>query len=284
MYLILCLVIVFGSVITGYVMHHGDLAVLVQPNEFVIIGGSGIGAFMLANPLSYVKKSVGMLKIFFKSGTPYKKEAYLELIVFLYNIFKFAKAKGMLEVESHIEDPHNSEMFNKYDGFVHDHHAVDFFCDYFRLMTMGIDNPYILDDMMTAELDAHHEDDHTVGSAIVHFGDSFPALGIVAAVLGVITTMGSISEPPEILGGLIGAALVGTFLGILLCYGMIGPMGNYILKYNEEKAKYMECIKIGILAHAQGNAPAVSAEFARKIAPGYVMPSFKEVEEALEGS
>jgi chemotaxis protein MotA len=284
MYFLLCNIIVIGSVISGYILHHGNLAVLYQPTEYLIIGGAGVGAFMLSNPFSVVKKACGSLKVFLKSGTPYKKPAYTELLLFQYEIYKFAKVKGMLEVESHIEDPHNSDLFHKYPSFSNDHHAVDFFCDYFRLMTMGVDNPYVLDDMMTAELDAHHEDDHTVGAAIVNFGESFPALGIVAAVLGVIITMGSISEPPEILGGLIAAALVGTFLGIFLCYGMIAPMGNYVIKYYGEKAKYMECLKVGILAHAQGNAPAVSVEFARKVIPGYVMPSFKEMEEAIEGA
>ncbi len=284
MYLIVCLVIVFGSVIGGYMMHHGDLGVLWQPNEVVIIVGSGIGAFLLSNPFPYVKKAASSLKIFFKSGTPYKKEAYVELLLFQFNIYKFVKAKGVLEIESHIENPYESDFFNKYPGFVADHHAVDFFCDYFRLLTMGIDNPYVLDDMMSAELDAHHDDDHVVSGSIVTLGDSFPALGIVAAVLGVITTMGSISEPPEILGGLIGAALVGTFLGILLCYGMVGPAGNYMGKYFGEKSKYMECIKVGILAHCQGNAPAVSVEFARKVIPAYVMPSFKEMEEAFDNA
>ncbi len=282
MYFIFGLVVVFGSVITGYVMHHGDLAVLVQPNEFVIIGGAAIGAFFIANPPHLVKKTAGSMKIFMKGGRPYKKEAYTELLMFMYSFFKFMKVKGMLEAESHIEDPHNSEKFSDFPTFYGNHHAVDFFCDYTRLLTMGVDNPYQLDDMMTAELEAHHHDDDAIASAVLLLGDSFPAIGIVAAVLGIITTMGSISEPPEILGGLIAAALVGTFLGILLCYGLVGPMGQSLGKYYAEKGFYMECIKIGLLAHVQGNAPAVSVEFARKVIPADVMPSFKEMEEAME--
>lgn len=281
MYVILSLAIVFGSVIGGYLMHHGDLAVLVQPNEFVIIFGAGIGSFFVGNPWPTAKRALGAMKVIMKPGTPYKKDAYIELLVFMTQLFKFIRTKGMLAIESHIENPEGSDLFNKFPGVAHDHHAVHFICDYIRLMTMGIDNPYQLDDMMTAELDAHHEEDHMLASAWVTLGDAFPALGIVAAVLGVITTMGSISEPPEILGGLIGAALAGTFLGVLLAYGVFGPIGTYIGKYFNERSKYMQCIKVGLIAHVQGNAPAISVEFARKTIPAYVMPDFKEVEDAV---
>lgn len=283
MFFIIGVVVVIGSVIGGYLMHGGRLGILWQPNEVLIIFGSGIGAFVIANPMSKLKKCLGGLKVLFKPGDPYSKESYLELLTFMYNIFKFMKTKGLLEIEKHIENPEESDFFKPYPGLIANHHAVDFFCDYLRLLTMGVDNKYQLEDMMDKELDAHHHDNEVAAGSMTTLGDSFPALGIVAAVLGVITTMGSISEPPEILGGLIGAALVGTFLGILLCYGIFGPIGQFMGKYYHDEHKYYECIKIGLLAHVQGNAPAVSVEFARKMIPGNVMPSFKEVEAAMQG-
>lgn len=282
MFLIIGMVIVFGSVIGGFSIH-GNPAVLNQPVEFLIIGGSGIGSFLIANPMALVKKFLGSFKLFFGPGTPYSKEDYIELLTFEYNIFKLMKSKGMLAIESHIENPHESDMFNPYPKFSGNHHAVDFFCDYTRMITMGIDDKYQIEDLMDAELDAHHHENEVLSTAVNTLGDSFPALGIVAAVLGVIVTMGSISEPPEILGGLIGAALVGTFLGILLSYGLVGPIGQFLGKYFDEESKYYYVIKAGMLAHLQGNAPAVSIEFSRKNIPQGVRPSFIEVEQAVSG-
>ncbi len=283
MFFIIGVITVIGCVLGGYVLHHGNLAVLNQPTEFLIIGGSGIGSFIISNPPGLVKQSLGSFKYLLKSR-PYKKADYIELLLFLYNVCKFMKTKGLLEMEKQMEEPEGSELYNKYPTFMKNHHALDFFNDYIRLLTMGVDNQYQLEDMMNAELEEHHHHKETISSAIVTLGDSFPALGIVAAVLGVIITMGSITEPPEILGGLIGAALVGTFLGILLAYGFVGPMGQYIGKFFAEEHKYYECIKTAILAHVQGNAPAVTVEYARKMIPGDVMPSFKEFEEAMEAA
>lgn len=280
MLFIIGVIVVFGSVVTGYTMHHGNLAVLYQPNEFIIILGSAAGAFMISNPVSVQKKSLASMKKLFK-GAPYKKAHYIELLVFLFSIFKIMKTKGMLEIEPDIEDPHSSERFSKYPTFAHDHHAVDFFCDNIRLLTMGVDNHYQLGDIMDKDLDLHHHDLHTISASLTGFGDSLPALGIVAAVLGVITTMGSITEPPEVLGGLIGAALVGTFFGILMSYGVFSPIGSFIGKYGDEESVYLNCIKTAIIAHMQGNAPAVTVEFVRKAIPDHLRPSFKEVEDAI---
>lgn len=281
MFLIVGLVIVFGSVIGGYMMHHGNLAILLQVNELLIIGGAGVGSFVVANPTHVLKKAVSSLKLFFGPSHPYSKSNYTELLLFQYTIFKFMKTKGMLAIESHIEDPASSDLFAAYPNILANHHAITFFTDYVRLLTMGIDDHFQIGDMMESELELHHHSNEEVASSIVTLGDAFPALGIVAAVLGVITTMGSITEPPEILGGLIGAALVGTFLGVLLSYGMVGPIGHYLNKYFNEESKYYECIKTGLLAHIQGNAPTVSIEFARKAIPDDVRPSFKEIEEAM---
>lgn len=282
MNLILGSIIILASVIGGYVLHHGNLLILYQPTEYLIIVGAGVGSFIIGNPFHVIKKTFGALKLLFKKGHPFSKNDYLSLLLFQYEIFRFMKTKGMLEIESHIENPEQSALFQKYPDILHNHHAVDFICDYIRVMTMGVDNKYILEDMMTAELEAHHNDNHMIASGVVSLGDAFPALGIVAAVLGVIVTMGSIAEPPEVLGGLVGAALVGTFLGILIAYGFVGPMGNYLLKYYDAEHKYYEAIKTGLLAHVQGNAPAVTVEFARKVIPEGVRPTFKELEDAMQ--
>lgn len=279
---IIGLIIVCGSVIGGYVLHHGNIAVLYQPTEYLIIAGAGIGAFVISNPGHVIKKTLGSLKYLFKGGYVYTKDNYLELLSFQYEMYKLIKTKGMLEVEAHIENPDQSSIFSKYPVFHANHHATDFFCDYLRVMTMGVDDKYVLEDMMNAELDVHHKEQHVISHAMTLLAEAFPALGIVAAVLGVIITMGSIAEPPEILGGLIGAALVGTFLGVLLCYGIVGPMASSLEKYFNEESKYYECLKQGMLAHVQGNAPAVSVEFARKILPTGVRPTFQEVEQATQ--
>lgn len=279
---IIGLVVVFGSVISGYVMHHGNIKVLWQPTEFLIIFGAGIGSFVIANPGHLIKKTLKSLKLLFKGGYVFKKEQYLQLLLFQYEIYKFMKTKGMLEIEQHIENPEGSSIFQKYPSILANHHATDFFCDYIRMMTMGVDDKYQLEDMMNKELEDHHHENAEAAHSVNTMADAFPALGIVAAVLGVIITMGSIAEPPEILGGLVGAALVGTFCGVLLCYGIFGPMASSISKYFDEEHKFYECIKLGLLAHVQGNAPMISVEFARKVIPSGVRPTFKEVEEAVQ--
>ncbi len=271
---------VFGCVAGGYAMHHGNFAILWQPSEVVIICGASFGAFIIANPLHVVIDTGKSLKNLFKIK-PYNKKDYIQLLVFLFTVFKLMKTKGMLEMEAHIENPKESEIFQKFPKVLGNHHAVDFFCDYVRMMTMGVDNYHQAEDLMDADLESHHHESHQAAHAVVAIGEGLPAIGIVAAVLGVITTMGSISEPPEVLGGLIGAALVGTFLGVLLSYGLVGPMGSYIEKYGDAESKYMECIKAGIIAYMQGNAPSIAIEYARKQIPSHERPSFKEVEESL---
>lgn len=281
MFFIIGFIVVIGSVLGGYVLHHGNVAVLYQPTEYLIIVGAGLGSFFIANPFHIVKKSFGSFKYLLKKA-PFTKQDYIDLLAMQYAIYKFMKTKGMLEIESHIEEPAESEIFSKFPNVLKNRDAVQFFCDYIRILTMGVDDHYQLEDMMDAELEEHHHEHETVAGAVVTLGDSFPAIGIVAAVLGVIITMGSISEPPEILGGLIAAALVGTFLGIFIAYGFVGPIGQYLGKFFGEKHKYYECIKTGLMSHIKGNAPAISVEFARKSIPTHVMPSFKELEEALE--
>jgi len=273
-------IVVFGSIVTGYTMHHGNLAVLWQPNEFIIICGAALGSFLIGNPLKVVKDVGKSLKYVMK-GTPYKKATYLELLTMLYSVFKTMKSKGMLEMESHIENPEESALFKQYPGFLHNHHAVSFLCDNLRVMTMGVEDHYQIEELMEHDLESHHHEHERISSAVVTMGDAMPALGIVAAVLGVITTMGSITEPPAVLGSLIGAALVGTFSGVLLSYGFVSPMGKLIGTYYEDDIKYLKCIKIALLAHLHGNAPVVSVEFARASIDGHERPNFAETETAI---
>ncbi|MTI09656.1 flagellar motor stator protein MotA [Curvivirga aplysinae] len=279
MFVLIGMIAVVACVIGSYVAMGGKLAVLNQPFEVVIIFGSGISAFIISNPMKIVKAGFGRLGKTFK-GPKYKAADYLELLLCQYQVFKLMKQKGALALEPHVENPHDSALFKEFPTLSHDHHALEFFCDYLRLMTLGTDNPHELETLMDLELEVHHHEDHSVGHALTNLAESFPALGIVAAVLGVIKTMGSISEPPEVLGGLIAGALVGTFLGILLCYGWFAPLASNAKQMMEEEATYMNCLKMGMLAHLQGYAPQVSVEFARKALASHMRPSFAEVEEA----
>jgi chemotaxis protein MotA len=272
---------VLGCVLGGYVAMGGKLAVLYQPFELVIIGGAGVGAYITSNPKHVLKTTGKGFKTALK-GPANSKDDYLELLSMMYATFKLAKAKGNLALEQHIENPHDSELFSNFPVFSGNHHAVEFFCDYLRLVTLGTENPHELEALMDEELDVHHMEDEQTATAMQLLSDGFPALGIVAAVLGIIKTMGSITEPPEILGKLIGGALVGTFLGILLAYGFVGPLASAIKMAQDANSKYLVCLKAGILAHVAGNAPAVSVEFARKTLLSSVRPTFAELEEATE--
>ncbi|NNE83161.1 MAG: flagellar motor stator protein MotA [Alphaproteobacteria bacterium] len=279
MFVIIGWVIVTVSVLGGYVAMGGKLIVLFQPFELVIIGGAGVGAFVAGNPKWVIKASGKAVKTALK-GPANSKDDYLELLSMMYATFKLAKTKGNLELEQHIENPEESTLFSNFPGFLADHHAVEFFCDYLRLVTLGTEKAHELEALMDEEIEVHHHQDETVAGAMQSMADGFPALGIVAAVLGIIKTMGSITEPPEILGKLIGGALVGTFLGILLAYGFVAPLATSIKGAQEANSKYIICLKAGILAHVQGYAPAVSVEFARKALMSGERPSFAELEEA----
>ncbi|MEX2311521.1 MAG: motility-associated protein, partial [Rhodospirillales bacterium] len=233
MFFIVGIVLVIACVFGGYSVH-GDLRILWQPIEYVIILGGALGAFLAGNPKAVV---IGAFKSFgtMVKGPKYKKDAYVELLSCIYSVFRLAKSKGDLALEQHVEKPHDSSLFANYPKFQHDHHAIAFFCDYLRLLTLGASNAHEIEAIMDQELDVHHHEKLMVSSAMRTIGEAVPALGIVAAVLGVIVTMSSITEPPEVLGGLIGAALVGTFSGILVAYGFILPMAsNLEAAYNAE--------------------------------------------------
>ena len=281
MNLIIGLISVVVGTIGGYMLEGGHIEVLLKaaPLEIVIMGGTAAGGFIIGNPSVVIRrtgKSMGLLM----KKPKYDKKAYIELLCMLYQVFKLAKTKGLLALEQHVENPEQSTLFAQFPGFLHNHHAVSFFCDYLRLVTLGSDKPYELEALMDEELEVHHNEDAGIVGAINNIADGMPAIGIVAAVLGVIHTMGSISEPPEVLGRLIGGALVGTFMGVWTAYGMIGPMANSLKAILEAEAKYIQCVKVGLLAHLQGFAPSVSVEYARKTLLSEVRPTFVEVEEA----
>ena len=273
-------VMVLGCVLGGYVLHHGKLSVLWQPTEYLIILGAAFGSFIIGTPGYQIKDTLKGLKLLLK-GMPYGKNEYTELLVMLNTTFKTMRSKGMLEIETHIETPEESSIFQLSPSFMKNHHAVHFLCDYLRIMTMGMEDQYQLDDMMEADIEGHRAHGDHIAHGVVNLGDSMPALGIVAAVLGIIVTMGSISEPPEILGALIAAALVGTFLGILISYGFVAPMGLYMGEQYAAQVNYLATIKVAIMAHVKGNAPVVSIEFARNSIAEHDRPGFKEMEEAL---
>jgi chemotaxis protein MotA len=281
MFFIIGSVLVVASVIGGYILNGGHLEVLFQPFEVMIIVGAAIGAFVTSNRKPVLSSTLSSVTALLKAER-YDKDAYLELLSMLYSIFKLAKTKGALALEQHVENPNESSLFQRFPKFNSDHHAVVFVCDYLRLLTLGTDNHHEMETLMDEEIETHHQEHASVVTAVQTMADGLPALGIVAAVLGVIHTMGSITEPPAVLGHLIGGALVGTFMGVLLSYGFVGPIGAAIKVRGEAEQRYFLCIKAAILAYMQGYAPSVAVEFARKSLNTDVRPTFYEVEEAVE--
>lgn len=279
MRLILGIVIVFASVLGGYAAMGGKLGVLWQPFEGVIILGAAFGAYIIANPKAVLKETGSIFKTLMK-GAQYNKQTYVELLGLQFSIYKLVQAKGLLALESHIENPGQSELFSRSPTFSSNHHAVEFMCDYLRMITLGTYAVHELEALMDEELDTHHQEKERLVSAVQALADGTPALGIVAAVLGVIKTMGSITEPPEVLGYLIGGALVGTFLGVFVAYGFFGPMAQSLKNTYEAESKYFLSMKAGLLAHVAGYAPVIAVEFARKAVMSEDRPTFAEVDRA----
>jgi chemotaxis protein MotA len=279
MRLIIGIVVIFASVLGGYTMMGGKVLVLFQPYEFLVILGAAAGAFLIGNTGPVLKQCLGVFGTLFR-GPKYDKAAYVELLGLQFSLFKLVQAKGILALEPHIENPETSTIFARFPKFAANHHAVEFTCDYLRMVTLGSNNVHEMDALMDEELETHHQENERVVSAIQALADGTPALGIVAAVLGVINTMGSISEPPAVLGHMIGGALVGTFFGVFIAYGFFGPMAQALKNIYESEAKYLMSLKVGLLAHISGQVPVMAIEFARKGLMSEVRPTFAEIDQA----
>jgi len=282
MFIIIGIVLVLGAVVGGYLMEHGHLAVLLQPAELIIIGGAGIGTVLIANPLHVVTKIVGGALGALK-GSPFTKQRYLESLKLSYEMLNKARKEGLLALEADIEDPNKSQLFSKYSFFLKDHHTRDFVCDTLRMVITGGIDAFDLDQMMEGDMEVAHREAAQPISALSTMADSLPGLGIVAAVLGVVITMGALGGPPEEIGHKVAAALVGTFLGILLCYGFIGPVSQNMAKVADEEHAYHQVLRVLLLAFIKGSAPIQALEFARRAIPGRLRPSFNEMEKACKG-
>jgi chemotaxis protein MotA len=281
MFVIIGLVLVMASMLGGYMMHGGNLLVLIQPSEFIIIGGVAFGSMLIANPMHTVKGVfAGVMKTL--KGPDVSKEAFLDLIQLLYETFQFAKKEGLIALEKHVEEPKSSSIFSKYPSFLANHHAEVFLCDTLKVLLSGGIPPHDLEELMDIDLEALHKEEHEVAHALNTVSDAFPAIGIVAAVLGVIITMGSVSEGAETVGAHVAAALVGTFLGVLLSYGIAGPLARNIGLMSESEGSYMTCIKVSLLAFSKGLPATVAIEYGRRVIEPHFRPTFEEAEGALK--
>jgi len=280
MFAIIGFVVVLGAVAGGYLMEHGKIAVLLQPAELVIIGGAALGTLLIANPLSTLIKIMhGLIGVF--KGSKYDKTFYTSTLKMLSDLFLFARKNGTVQLEEDIENPHKSKVFTKYPQFLANHHALNFICDTLRMSVSGGVAAFDLDQMMELDMEVHHQESGRPVAALSTVADALPGLGIVAAVLGVVVTMGALGGPPEEIGHKVAAALVGTFLGILLCYGFLGPLASNLTKLNENEADYLRCLRQGVIAYLKGSSPILAA---RRSIPSDVRPSFKELEEACRAN
>lgn len=272
--------VVLVSVFGGYVLSHGQLLALWQPYELLIIGGGAAGAFLTANSGKVVKAALREIAGLAK-GPTYRREDYVDLLALLYDIFGVMRKEGILGLEQHIEDPETSSVFSAYPRLLRQHHLIEFITDCLRLIVGGSMNPFELEQLLELELETHHHSAEAPAMAVLKMADALPGFGIVAAVLGIVTTMSQLGGDTSRIGEHIAGALVGTFLGILLCYGFIGPLAAAMENRVQEDGKAFDCVKIGLLANLRGYNPMVSVEFARKSMSAHVRPSFQDLEEHL---
>ena len=277
MLVILGYVVVALSVFGGFALAGGHLHSLWQPVEVLMIAGAGFGAFMVGNTGPALKATFKALPKVFK-GAKYTKDSYMELMALLYELLGKVRKEGLMSIQGDVEDPEASPLFAKYPKILNDHHVIEFITDYLRIMVSGNLNAMELENLMEVEIETHHHEEMVPSHVIAKLGDALPAFGIVAAVMGVVHTMGSVGIPPAELGILIGAALVGTFLGILLAYGFIGPLGNLLEQKADESTKMFQTIKVTLLANLNGYAPAMAVEFGRKVLLSTERPGFTELE------
>ena len=277
MFTIIGIVVVFGAVVGGFLMEHGNLRVLIQPAELVIIGGAAIGTVLIANPLFILKKIGGGIGGVF-GGSQFTKQKYLDTLKMMFELFNRARREGLMALESDSDAPDQSPIFSKYPAFLKDHHALAFVCDTVRMASSGGGEPFDADQMIELDMDVHHHEATQPIAALSTMADSLPGLGIVAAVLGVVITMGALGGPPEEIGRKVAAALVGTFLGILLCYGLVGPVSSNMAKTADDENAYYHVLRVLLIAMMKGAAPTVAVEMGRRAIPGHVRPTFQEAE------
>jgi chemotaxis protein MotA len=285
MFQIIGVVLLFGLVFGSFIISGGNMGVIIEaaPHELMAILGAGVASFLISNSMGVIKATGGGFGKIFK-GPKWKAGDYTDLLSLLFILTKTMKTKGVIAVESHIEKPTESAIFSKYPKITKDHFAVDFICDTLRMMTMNLEDPHQVEDCMEKQLEKHHHEGLAPAHALQSLADALPALGIVAAVLGVIKTMGAITEPPEVLGSMIGGALVGTFLGVFLAYGLVGPMATRLKDVVDEDFSFYKIIQSTLVAHLHGNAAQISVELGRGEVPTGVQPSFLELEEALNAA
>jgi chemotaxis protein MotA len=267
-----------------FIAHGGNIGVILHalPFELTTIFGAAIGAFLVNNQMKVVKGTVAGIAQCFK-GSKYSKARYMELLALLYDILQKARKEGLMSIEKDVEDPHNSPLFQKYPAVGGDHHVTEFVTDYLRMMVSGNLNAHEIEALMDSEIETHHHEAHAPVAAMQRLAGGLPAFGIVAAVLGVVNTMGSVGQPPAVLGGMIGSALVGTFLGILLAYAFAEPLAGLLEQKVEESGKELQCIKTTLLASMQGYAPQTAIEFGRKVLYSTDRPTFTELEGHVKG-
>jgi chemotaxis protein MotA len=281
MFVIIGYVVILAAVFGGFAMAGGHLGSLVQPIELLMIGGAAGGAFFVGNNGKVVKATLKALPTVLK-GSKFNKALYLDLLSLLFEILAKVRKEGLMSIEGDVENPESSPIFSKYPNIISDHHVVEFMTDYLRLMVGGNLNSMEIENLMDVELETHHTEGHVAPGAVAKLADGLPAFGIVAAVMGVVHTMESVGIPPAELGKLIAAALVGTFLGILLSYGFVGPLAGLLEQKLDESAKMFQCIKVTLLASLNGYAPQVAVEFGRKVLYSTERPTFKELEDEVK--
>ena len=281
MFVLVGYAVILGAVFGGFAMAGGHLGSLLQPVELLMIFGSAAGAFLVANPSKVIKSTLKALPSLFR-GSRYSKSLYMETLALLFEILAQVRKEGLMSIEGDVETPEQSPIFSKYPMVTSDHHVVEFLTDYLRLMVGGNLNAFEIENLMDNELETHHEEGSVPIHAIEKMGDALPAFGIVAAVMGVVHTMESVGIPPAELGKLIAAALVGTFLGILLAYGFVGPLATLLQHKLDESTKMLQCIKVTLLASLNGYAPQVAVEFGRKVLCSTERPTFMELEEDVK--
>jgi len=277
MFSIIGILVVFGAVVGGYLMEKGKLLVLLQPAELVIIAGAALGTVLIANPPEILKKiGGGMLGAF--RGSPFTRQHYLSSLKMLFDLFNRARREGLTALESDLDEPEKSKVFSAYPAILRDHHVRNFICDTLRTATTGGVEPFDMDQMMELDMEVHHYESAQPVAALSTVADSLPGLGIVAAVLGVVITMGALGGPPEEIGHKVAAALVGTFLGILLCYGLLGPIASNMSKAADDEHAYYYVLRVSMTSFIKGIAPMLAVEMGRRAAPPHVRPAFAELE------